>query len=158
MPNHTPSQVKRAIRCSLAAILDPELTNSERKRVAEFFAYACAFCGVALPASSRAHMDHLISIAVGGTNHISNRVLACPVCNGDQKLERDWREFLRYKTGGGKVFEERETRILDWREQNSNSSRALSPAQKILLRDQTERVVAACESAIEALRQARRKS
>jgi hypothetical protein len=51
----------------------------------------------------------------GGGNHLGNLVLACGTCNGDEKREEEWREFLRRKTAGDPaLFAEREQVILGW--------------------------------------------
>jgi len=50
----------------------------------------------------------------GGTNHISNRVLACASCNGDEKRESDWIEFLRGKTSSELEFRSRREHIQLW--------------------------------------------
>ena len=56
------------------------------------------------------HVDH--AVAEGG-NHLGNLVLACGTCNGDEKREQPWQDFLRTKASGAQ-FEERESRILEW--------------------------------------------
>ena len=72
----------------------------------EYFVSACAFCGGNLKRSERkGHADHLVAASQGGRNHIFNRVLACSTCNGDEKLDADWVEFLKLKVEKGDLDE-----------------------------------------------------
>jgi hypothetical protein len=49
----------------------------------------------------------------GGGNHLGNLVLACSICNGDEKREQPWEDFLRTKASGSNLVE-REARIRAW--------------------------------------------
>lgn len=48
----------------------------------------CYYCGTALQQTGghteRYHIDHLVPLALGGTNYPSNLVLACPPCNSEK--------------------------------------------------------------------------
>jgi hypothetical protein len=93
-------------------ILDPSPGQSSFDRVWEHFRSECAYCGQPLDKASRqGHMDH--ADPVGG-NHIRNRVLACGACNGDEKREMPWREFLRLKVSDARIRAAREKHIEDW--------------------------------------------
>lgn len=151
MPSHTPSQVKRAIRFSLRALLDPEPTNAQREAVKRHFEFSCAFCGVGLK-DVRGHLDHLVSVAAGGTNHISNRVFACSACNGNEKLDRDWREFLRCKNPDNADFTSREARILQWSSQNRAAAPSIPGQQMAVLTRERENALKAFDRAVERLR------
>lgn len=76
------------------------------------FGALCAYCGRELDRSRReGHVDH--ADARGG-NQLGNLVLACGSCNGDEKRDEPWREFLRRKTSDDGEFADREARILAW--------------------------------------------
>src|SRR6478609_666586 len=93
-PKDTRSQVAGRLRAGLKAIIDPHPSPAQEEEMFQFFDYRCAFCGVRLvPGEPTTHRDHLISRKCKGLNHISNRVPACGVCNGNDKREMDWREF-----------------------------------------------------------------
>lgn len=98
MAKVTPAMAKNTIKRSLRAIVDRELTGPEKAAIWVYFSSRCAYCGCDLiPGAREGHMDHLIPVQCGGTNHISNRVLSCPRCNGDEKREEDWKNFLERK-------------------------------------------------------------
>ena len=59
-------------------------------------------------------MDHLDCSVNSGRNYIRNRVLACKECNGNEKRERDWQEFLKSKCADEATFRMRYKRITDW--------------------------------------------
>ena len=95
MPRMTPGYAKNTMRRALRTVIDPEPSASEIAKLWEYFGSACAYCERPLSRGNReGHVDHLIS---GGTNHISNRVLSCPACNGDEKRDEDWLVFLGRK-------------------------------------------------------------
>lgn len=91
----TPSQAKNAIRRSLVEIIDPKPKKAEIEAMWNHFENNCAFCGTKMNREDRVgHADHLLAASAGGRNHIYNRVLACPKCNGDVKLDLEWRKFM----------------------------------------------------------------
>ncbi len=60
----------------------------------------CYYCSIALGIGKRTyHVDHVIPITRGGSNHPENLVLACPICNMSKhnKLLSEWvdRPYLR---------------------------------------------------------------
>lgn len=111
----SPGQARNTIRRSLRAILDPEPSAREIESLWEYFSSSCAYCGRALDRSLRgAHVDHLVSASERGSNAISNRVLSCAPCNGDEKGDMKWEEFLRKKVQNDATFEQRRTLIRRW--------------------------------------------
>jgi hypothetical protein len=116
MPNTTIPYARNVIRRALIGIIDPEPSKSAITHLWEYFENRCAYCGDQLiRGDRRGHVDHLISRAEGGGNHISNRVLSCATCNGDEKRDRDWLEFLREKTKDEVTFRTRFNVIEDWK-------------------------------------------
>ena len=108
-PKDSPSQAIGHIRAGLKAIVDPHPSASELTQMWEFFQNhdgrcQCAFCDEAIvPGTSEAHRDHLLSRKHGGLNHISNRVPACSRCNGNDKREMEWRDFLHPDRGPRRI-------------------------------------------------------
>lgn len=116
MPRMSLPQARNTIRRALRAILDHEPKASEITRLWEYFESSCAYCGITLSKNDRkAHVDHLVH---NGPNHIGNRVLSCAQCNGDEKRDRAWLEFLREKVTDEKIFVRRKARIEDWCKNN----------------------------------------
>ena len=115
MPKDTPSMAKNKIRRALMAILDPYPSTSEVNDLWAYFGSACAYCGRAIVKASRTgHMDHVLSAAQGGTNSVHNHVLACAICNGDEKREESWEVFLAAKVQDPVQASERSARIKSW--------------------------------------------
>ncbi len=115
LPSYTAGYAKNIISRALVGIVDPDPTDRQINSMWKYFDSACAYCEVRLVRGQRkSHVDHLVSCARGGTNHISNRVLACATCNGDKKRDRDWREFLTEIKGRKSTFKERAKRIKNW--------------------------------------------
>jgi hypothetical protein len=78
----------------------------------DYFDSKCAYCGASLSRPDRdAHIDHATP---GGGNQLGNLVLACSRCNGDDKRDESWREFLRQKAPDGETYAERERQIACW--------------------------------------------
>ncbi|HVV38256.1 MAG TPA: HNH endonuclease [Acidimicrobiales bacterium] len=111
---NTIAQAKNRMRRTVEEILDPGPLSIDG--LWDHFGAECAYCGKQLSRADReGHVDHAES---GGGNHLGNLVLACGACNGDEKRERGWREFLAGKASESSVFASRERRILDWFEAN----------------------------------------
>lgn len=103
---------KNVVRRALRAVVDPEPSKRAIASLWEYFKSACSYCGRRLDKAGRlGHIDHLVH---NGSNHVSNRVLACHSCNGDEKREGAWLPFLRKKAGSQKIFAERKRRIEKW--------------------------------------------
>ena len=112
MPLH-PAWAKNVTRRVLGATISPDPSKRDRNQVEAFFGGRCAYC--ATPLSKKWHLDHLVPFDQGGSNHISNRVPACPTCNEHEKREKPWDEFLREKCGADLVaYRARRARIEAW--------------------------------------------
>ena len=155
MPKMTPGYAKNTITRSLRTILDPEPKEQEISQLWEFFKNKCAYCGCSLDRKSRqGHVDHLIPATEDDTtNHISNRVLSCRSCNGDEKGGAEWEKFLRTKTKNGKVFKARRGRIKTWVSSKIKSRAA--PIDINLLKRETERAIKAFYNAVVRLRKSK---
>jgi hypothetical protein len=83
-----------------------------------YFESECAYCGKPLNNDDRkAHIDHRDANRSANRNHISNRVLACNICNGDEKRENDWQTFLGQKCGQDEAAcVIRSSRIREWQQ------------------------------------------
>ena len=147
------SQAKNIMRRTISEIVDPGLTRGEKDELWSHFESSCAFCGEHIERAGRTgHIDHLES---SGGNGPRNRVLACARCNGDEKRERDWREFLGEKCDDPVVLEHRRALIQTWVDTHPERHRAESPAVEEALRDAEQLVEdfhAACTRLREALK------
>lgn len=45
---------------------------------------------------------------------MANRVLSCKPCNGNEKRDQDWVEFLKIKVPRQELLAQRHEKILDW--------------------------------------------
>lgn len=126
----TPSQARNAIKRCLTEVVDPNPTRSQINRLWKYFDSCCCYCGKRLERSKRnGHKDHLVPSAVGGENCLSNRVLSCGPCNGDQKLDADWKEFIASKCSG-KLLRARRRKIEDWVEENGGAGELSEEKQR----------------------------
>lgn len=141
-------QAKNVIRRALRAILDREPSDKEKALVWEYFKSECVYCGQLLTKGDRkAHLDHLVH---QGSNHISNRVLSCGICNGDEKREQDWQEFLNNKVADKETFNTRKKAIEDW---ISKTKTNYSPHDKATIVDEEiAKVMEVIDKAAERLR------
>jgi hypothetical protein len=116
---HTIPQAKNYIRKTLWKIVDKGPSAREIAALWAHFESQCAYCGVQLSRTGRkAHIDHLDANLSIACNHISNRVLACNICNGDEKRETNWEQFLNKKCGLDQAFYVvRHFKIMAWRNQ-----------------------------------------
>lgn len=111
MKRKTLSMAKNTMRRALADLLDPPPSAKEQLKLREHFGDCCCYCGAAAPPRA-AHFDHANP---GAGNHLGNFLLACARCNGDEKRETPWEEFLAQKCGSNEaIHRERRTRIRDW--------------------------------------------
>jgi hypothetical protein len=150
MPRITPSMAKNTIKRSLRAIVDRELSATEKTAIWNHFSSQCAYCGKELTREDReGHIDHLIPTTSGGTNHISNRVLSCPTCNGDEKREEDWKSFLNRKIVDPATREARIRRIQSWVQMHSHLKK---PIDERILERHIENVCNAFDTAVAALK------
>jgi len=142
----TLSMAKNVMRRSLSALLDPPASAADQARLRLHFDGCCAYCAIR-PAPRSAHLDHARS---GGGNGVGNLLYACSLCNGDEKRERDWEDFLREKCGANDViFAERRARIVAWFEAN--------PVRTPLRTPEIDEALAEAERAIEAFERAYRR-
>jgi hypothetical protein len=104
------SAAKNRMARAVESILDPWPVSKDP--IWDFFGSECAYSGVKLIKGERlGHIDHATSKA---GNHMGNLLLACSVCNGDEKLDMDWREFLEQKVSDPVLRQERTERIERW--------------------------------------------
>ncbi len=112
---------KNSMQRSLFKIIYGYPADKEKMDVWQYFDNCCAYCGYHIEVGSRkGHLDHLIAISDGGTNDIHNFVLACHICNGDEKREQSWLDFLKLKCSdlSSEVFEQRLMKIKTWQGQS----------------------------------------
>lgn len=128
MPALTSAQIKNFVRRSFRELVDPSPDKDAVTTIWDFFENRCAYCDRVLQRENKeGHIDHLVSASQAGANHISNRVLSCAQCNEKEKLDRDWRGFLRSKAPSDEDLESREARILRW-VQSAAAAHPLDPA------------------------------
>lgn len=121
----SPSMAKNQITRCLRALIDYP-SKDEFEILWDFFKSRCAYCGVELNKSLHTnHYDHIEPNSRGGTNSIYNFALSCKKCNGDEKRERPWLEFLREKCSDDALFETRRLTIENWisRKENINNTK-----------------------------------
>ncbi|WP_161795760.1 HNH endonuclease signature motif containing protein [Pseudomonas sp. C5pp] len=148
---------KNKMRRCFVAILDPHPSRAEVTALWDYFQSSCAYCGVLLDRLSRnGHMDHILSSAMGGSNDIHNHLLACAVCNGDEKRDEEWSSFLARKVADSELAADRHARISAWIER-AEIGNGLDPS----VRSQAETIIAealndfdAAVQKLRALRQA----
>jgi len=101
-------------------------------------------------------MDHLVAASVGGDEEITNFVLACKSCNGDEKRGMDWKAFLRTKVENPSVRRKRATRIRKWVSSQRQVRTASAQARRTKVLRQVERearqAIAAYEAAVARVR------
>src|SRR5207253_6627151 len=115
MPKTTIGYAKNIIRRALRELVDHSPSKQEVTLIWEFFESTCAYCGIHLSRKDQeGHIDHLVAASLGGSNHVSNRVLSCANCNEKEKLDQPWEQFLRHKNPNAKVFSQRRAKILEW--------------------------------------------
>lgn len=123
-------QSKNAIRRALRELIDPEPDKATKERLMNWFENRCIYCDVSVEGEKR-RFDHAVSEYNGGRNHASNRVLACSKCNDNEKMQKDWREFLKSKCTDAIVLAEKTKKIEGW--MNSNPAPSLDAKKKALV-------------------------
>jgi hypothetical protein len=113
MANSIPN-AKNILRRALSEIIDKSPTKAQKTLLYNTFGNHCAYCGIYITDKKRRHLDHLVSVAHGGANHCSNRVLSCATCNESEKKDMPWLEFLRLKSEDAHIFQHRKTEIEKW--------------------------------------------
>src|SRR4051812_14924850 len=130
---------------AVESILDPWPPSTGP--IWDFFASECAYCGVKLVRGERlGHIDHATSKA---GNHLGNLVLACSVCNGDEKLDMGWREFLEQKVSNPELRRERTQRIERWQALHPKPRLAASPQVAAIDAELRAMIVAFGEKCVE---------
>jgi hypothetical protein len=143
--------VRNISRRVLWAALEKDITKDDRRSMEEHFSEQCAYCGEPLP--SRWHADHLLSVDLGGFNHISNRVPACPRCNEHEKRDMEWLPFLSEKSGGdARLLETRRARIEGWMAQHRLPAPPVSDAQRAAWKMEVDTLAAAIDAAWKRLK------
>lgn len=59
--------------------------------------YRCRLCGTPLVASAQPHVDHIVSLAMGGSDDYSNFQLLCSRCNQGKSVFVDWRLAVSFQ-------------------------------------------------------------
>ena len=149
----TPSQARNAIKKALKTVIDPKPKASDKDAIWSYFKNHCAYCDQEIERESRiGHIDHLVAEMEGGSNAQSNLVLTCATCNGDEKRELDWMEFIAEKCQGNEnELSTRLMRIEKWCELNG-SKRRLSEEELRDLDVLFKRINLVFSEAIEELR------
>lgn len=157
MSKITPSKAKNSVRRALFAEIEGALSRTDKLKVWEFFRFSCTYCGRMMDPSSReGHMDHLASRASGGTDHIGNTVLACRVCNGDEKRDMQWQRFLRTRCLDDVTFDARRSRIEEWVTLNRTSLAETTPELAQAVEAEVQSVFAAFDRALSSIRKLKR--
>lgn len=151
----TPSQAKNSIAKALLELIEPRPNTAQKRKIRVFFENKCAYCGCDIPPEGRTgHMDHLIPRHSGGTNHISNLVLACNICNGDEKLDQDWQAYIHKKVRNPTERQERIARIERWIADQGGPV-AIPPEARAEVEKARLQIIAAFDEATKDLRQKR---
>jgi hypothetical protein len=115
----TPSMAKNQIKRSLRSILDRYPSDSEVNSIWDHFDSCCAYCGIVLHRKDRlGHCDHI----KGPSNNVHNFALSCSKCNGDEKLDKSWSEFLSSKCLESTELLKRREKIESWMSRADSTS------------------------------------
>jgi hypothetical protein len=146
MGRTTPSMAKNQIKRSLRSIIDRYPTGGEVDMIWDYFDSSCAYCGIALLRKDRlGHCDHI----EGASNNIYNFALACSTCNGDEKLDNPWLEFLQKKCPNESEFQKRRLKIESWMNRaNSGTKIQFSTEVEAIIDD----VILSYQTAVDKLR------
>ena len=108
--------------------------------IREYFEARCAYCGTALSKAGReGDIDHATP---GAGNHLGNLVLACSPCNGDEKLDSDWRKFLNQKVSDPEVRQVRIANIEAWQAMHPRPDWTPTPEVEAITTELREMIVA----------------
>jgi hypothetical protein len=122
MPAITTGLAKNIVRRAFHQVVDPGPNAREKDLLWEYFEARCAYCDRPLNRDAKeAHLDHLVSAAQGGRNHLSNRALSCARCNEQEKRDTPWTEFLRAKSPSPNEFVRRFDRIQQWQARHTDA-------------------------------------
>jgi hypothetical protein len=116
-------QAKNVMLRAMQEILDP--SPLDVGPVWDYFESRCAYCDLPLDIGSRsAHIDH--AEAASG-NHLGNLILACGACNGDDKREMPWRDFVASKAVTDNDAAARVDRIEAWAQMHPRADQPTPP-------------------------------
>jgi hypothetical protein len=148
MKRKTLSMAKNLMRRALADVIDPPPSEAEQQQLREHFANVCCYCG----ADARPRDGHIDHAAADAGNSLGNLVLACRTCNGDEKREMGWEQFLRSKCGADDAgYAERLARIRTWFDLHPAERRRATP-EVDAARRVAEEAIATFEAAYKELR------
>ena len=150
----TPSQARNAIKRSLKALIDPKITKADKTIIWQYFENSCAYCGCELiPNERKAHIDHVIPEAEGGSNRLCNLILSCSTCNGDEKREMPWQDFLAIKQDSkSEAYKRRYHKIMSWFELQAGSP-TITNEQQALLKSAFDEINACYSNVVEQIKQ-----
>lgn len=130
MKPKTLGQAKNLMRRALADLIDRPPGEPEQRRLREYFEHRCAYCSAAAGLRD-GHIDHA---EPKGGNSVGNLLLACKICNGDEKREMHWEEFLQRKCSADRaLYEQRWQRIRAWMDANPRPPKVNSPEVEVAL-------------------------
>ncbi len=153
----SPAWAKNVVKQVLWTAIDRELTPREVDALWANFGSACAYCGASLRRGDKsAHKDHLLPVELGGTNHISNRVLSCAACNEKEKRDEPWLDFLTRKVPDRALFDARKTKIEVWRQQHADSFVPVSAGVREIWIQEKDRLACEIELSLTRVRAAKR--
>ena len=114
-------EAKNVMLRAMQEILDP--SPLDVGPVWDYFESSCVYCDLPLDLGGRsAHIDHAEAAA---GNHLGNLVLACGTCNGDDKRDMDWREFIALRAANGRDAAMRIARIEEWARMHPRSDKRI---------------------------------
>jgi HNH endonuclease len=146
----SPSQARNAIKRSLKALIDPKPSKAQVDQIWAYFGSACSYCGEPQESAARkAHIDHLVAEAEGGSNQLCNLVLSCASCNGDEKRDLPWQAFLQTKCTCPDVAAARQQKIQSWA---SRGQAQLTPQQQASIQQAFDQVNSVYSQVVAELR------
>ncbi len=114
-------------------LADPSPDPRQQGLIWEYFGSRCAYCDRAISKTLKeGHIDHLVSAALGGRNHMANRVLACATCNETEKRDAPWEDFLAAKATDPATLDMRRARIEEWTRLHASADTPASAALREL--------------------------
>lgn len=142
------SQATNIMRRALRDLIDEVPSDAQQLLLREHFGHRCCYCGAPAP-HGVGHIDHADPKRGNG---IGNLLLACRTCNGNQKREMPWAEFLAVTIGTDVCLHaERDTRIRAWLE--THRSEAIDvPADVAVALAEAQAAIAVYEQAYRWLR------
>ena len=150
----TPSQARNAIKRSLKALIDPKISKADKTTIWQYFENSCAYCGFGLnPNERKAHIDHVIPESEGGSNRLCNLILSCSTCNGDEKRDMPWQDFLATKYDvKSKKYKQRYDKITAWFELQRGSP-TITNEQQAQLKSAFDEINASYSKVVEQIKQ-----